>query len=189
MIKYLTFQHCRYTLQLQIANQLCQKRKLLSLLSKQDLYCYRNSNQKPGNSSAFLSGSTTIQKSVSPIIIDEIFVFFVLLLPPQWRCEHTLHSTLWSWNDVWLLKSELRHGAVKRGRRVGARCWTQLSWYHRLYFWTVFQWFLGHFSVPQQWHRRSPIFIATYRFSECRWECHFNNSFSRKKSSFWLFRG
>ena len=43
--------------------------------------------------------------------------------------------------------------------------------------------FFGNFSTPQQCHRRSQIFAAPRRFSECRRWYHFNGLFSRKKGN------
>ena len=49
--------------------------------------------------------------------------------------------------------------------------------------------FLGLCSTLRQCHRQSQIFTAPRRFFQCRRECHFNGSFSRKKVllTFWAF--
>ena len=66
-------------------------------------------------------------------------------------------------------------------------CWVSII--IRVYFWALFRQFLGLCSTPRQCHRRSQIFTATRRFFQCRRECHFNGSFSRKKVllTFWAF--
>ena len=57
----------------------------------------------------------------------------------------------------------------------------------RVSFCALFRGYLDNCSTPQQCHRRSRIFPAPRRFSECRRWHHFNGSFPRKRTflTFW----